>query len=262
MSMVAAARKWTEEQFRVAVAKSDSIAQVIRKLGLAVAGGSYKTVGHYITVWNLDISHFVGRAWVGTRPGPVPGQRYTLETIFCEDSTYWSSDLLRIILREGYRERRCESCGLDEWLGQPIAIEVDHINGKHNDHRLSNLRLLCPNCHAQTSTWRGRANRKPRTPKVPKIRTVRTAEQVHAYQREWYARRRDEWLAANGPCRACGSSEDLTVTYIDPATSVRSVSAIWGRSAAVREAELAKCQVLCGSCRKTHQRNARQHSAA
>jgi len=117
-------------------------------------------VKRYIITWKLDVSHFTGQAWVGTRPGPTPAQRYTLKTIFCEGSTYPTHHLLEIILREGYRERRCESCGLAEWLGKPIAIEVDHANGVSNDHRLPNLRLLCPNCHAQTPTWRGRGKNK------------------------------------------------------------------------------------------------------
>lgn len=153
--------KWTEEQFRSAVAESESIAQVVRALGLAVAGGSYGTVKRYIAFWSLDVTHFTGQAWLGTRPWVTgPNQRHTLETIFCEHSTYATGHLLKIILREGYRERRCEECGLAEWLGQPIAIEVDHANGINDDHRLDNLRLLCPNCHAQTPTWRGRANRR------------------------------------------------------------------------------------------------------
>ena len=113
-------RKWSEHDFRVAVAESTSIAQVIRRLGLALAGGSYKTVAHYIAVWELDVSHFTGQAWVGTRPGPTPGQRYTLDMIFCEGSTYPTSRLLEVILREGYRERRCERCKRTEWLGEPI----------------------------------------------------------------------------------------------------------------------------------------------
>jgi hypothetical protein len=138
------------------------VAQVIRKLELAVAGGTYETVKRYIAFWDLDTSHFTGQRWLGTAKPEArkPNQRYTLEMIFCENSTYVTSGLLRVILRHGLRERRCEWCKKTEWLGQPIPIEVDHANGINNDHRLENLRLLCPNCHALTPTWRGRANRK------------------------------------------------------------------------------------------------------
>jgi hypothetical protein len=154
--------KWTEPDFRAAVASSESIAQVIRKLGLAVSGGTYGTIKRYIAFWGLDVSHFTGQSWLGMAPPEArkPNQKYSLETIFCEHSTYGTSGLLQVLLKRGLRKRHCESCKLTEWLGQPIAIEVDHANGVHNDHRLENLRLLCPNCHAQTPTWRGRANRR------------------------------------------------------------------------------------------------------
>lgn len=64
--------------------------------------------------------------------------------------------LKRRLLEEGVKTARCEGCGGDEWRGAPIPLELDHINGDRRDHRLENLRLLCPNCHAQTPTYRGR----------------------------------------------------------------------------------------------------------
>ena len=60
------------------------------------------------------------------------------------------------LLREEVKAHRCEHCGLEEWLGQPIPLELDHADGDRRNNRLENLRLLCPNCHALTDTYRGR----------------------------------------------------------------------------------------------------------
>ena len=51
--------------------------------------------------------------------------------------------------------RGCWSCGLDSWMGRSIPIELDHVDGDSDNNLESNLRLLCPNCHAQTPTWKG-----------------------------------------------------------------------------------------------------------
>lgn len=68
------------------------------------------------------------------------------------------------------------------------------------------------------------------------------------YQRNWIAARRAEWLAANGPCVFCGSSERLEVDHIDPAT--KTSHNVWSWSRERREEELAKCRVLCYDCHK------------
>ena len=60
------------------------------------------------------------------------------------------------LLGAGLKEERCEWCGLSEWRGKPLALELHHVNGDGLDNRLENLLLLCPNCHSQTDTWGGR----------------------------------------------------------------------------------------------------------
>lgn len=54
------------------------------------------------------------------------------------------------------RERKCEVCGITEWMGKPSPLELDHLDGDASNNQLNNLRLICPNCHAQTETYKNR----------------------------------------------------------------------------------------------------------
>jgi 5-methylcytosine-specific restriction endonuclease McrA len=64
---------------------------------------------------------------------------------------------IKFILYESFGvEKKCQNCDLVEWQGVQIPLELDHINGDSTDNSVDNLRLLCPNCHSLTPTWRGR----------------------------------------------------------------------------------------------------------
>jgi 5-methylcytosine-specific restriction endonuclease McrA len=69
------------------------------------------------------------------------------------------SHIKRRLLNEGLLANRCYQCGLTDWMGKPLSLELHHRNGDGSDYRLDNLEMLCPNCHSQTPTWGGR-NRK------------------------------------------------------------------------------------------------------
>ena len=67
-----------------------------------------------------------------------------------------SNKVRKKLLDEGYKEYKCEYCGLTEWLGEPIPLELHHKDGNHFNNELDNFQLLCPNCHAKTSSYRGK----------------------------------------------------------------------------------------------------------
>ena len=64
------------------------------------------------------------------------------------------------LLEEGYKEYKCECCGLTTWLGKPIPLELHHKDGDRTNNQLENFELLCPNCHAFTDSYRGKNSRK------------------------------------------------------------------------------------------------------
>ena len=82
------------------------------------------------------------------------------EEVFTENSTYSVSRLKNRLINGGYRQCMCERCHRTEWEGETIPLEVHHINGIHNDNRIENLQLLCPNCHAQTDNYCAKNKRK------------------------------------------------------------------------------------------------------
>ena len=122
-------------------------------MGLGTNGGSSTdTLKRRIVELNCDISHFGKKEKIQS-----PQARYSLDEILIENSTYANiSRLKERLVREGKLEYKCQNCGIKEWQSKPLSLHLDHINGKNNDHRIENLRFLCPNCHSQTETYAGR----------------------------------------------------------------------------------------------------------
>lgn len=71
---------------------------------------------------------------------------------------YPTSKLSKRLIKEGYKEYKCEKpgCGISEWNGESISLELNHKDGNNGNHKLENLELLCPNCHSQTPTYRSK----------------------------------------------------------------------------------------------------------
>ncbi|MBA3808987.1 MAG: hypothetical protein H0X28_11450 [Solirubrobacterales bacterium] len=122
------------------------------------AGGNHRTLRRYVEqVWEISTSHFdPDRA----RNEALQRRPIALSSILVEASSYSRAHLKARLFKEGLKERCCELCSQGElWRGQRMALILDHINGVADDHRLENLRIVCPNCAATLDTHCGRQNR-------------------------------------------------------------------------------------------------------
>lgn len=153
-------KKYEKHNFEEQVKNSTSYADLASKIGLAPKGGNYKTLKKYIELYNLDISHFTGFAWNKGMSHSDTTARISLDTILQKGTNYRSSTLKKRLIKEGIKEYKCEKCGITDWNGEEIVLELHHINGDHFDNRLENLQILCPNCHSQTPTHRGKDGKK------------------------------------------------------------------------------------------------------
>lgn len=147
------ADKEFEELVKRYIPQSNSINHLCSFLGLRGVEGYYKKIQNIIDKYNLNTSHF-GTIKRNNLDGfNILGD----EEYFTERSVKMNAQqLIRRLVNHGYKEYKCEICGINEWQGRPLRLQVHHINGEHYDNRLENLQILCPNCHSQTDNYAGK----------------------------------------------------------------------------------------------------------
>ena len=144
---------YTKELLEEKVKDCYSFAELCRRLGLKPEGSNPKTVRKKMDEFGVDYSHFTGQGWNKLGHPSFGNSGKSLEEYFVEHGEKKSGNVRERLLNNGLKENKCEKCGITEWNGLPITIQLHHINGIHDDNRLENLMMLCPNCHSQTETF-------------------------------------------------------------------------------------------------------------
>lgn len=144
--------EWNIDKIKEVVKDCINFTEVLNKIGIPRQGNNSKTLKRILNDNNIDYSHFTGRA-----------RNY--KNSYIKVSEYLHSgkkikthSLKKKLLKENVLENKCAICGLTEWQDKPITLQLHHINGNPNDNNLTNLQLLCPNCHSQTENYCGNAN--------------------------------------------------------------------------------------------------------
>jgi hypothetical protein len=149
--------KYTPEMLAAAAAISLSIADILRHLGITIAGGNHAHISRQLKRFEIDTSHFRRVSPNKGKPSPQRRRPEQVLTVRPKGSPRPDPSQLRRTLMAIGMPYQCAACKIEGvWLGRGLTLHVDHISGDWLDNRKENLRFLCPNCHSQTENFAGK----------------------------------------------------------------------------------------------------------
>ena len=158
-------KNYDKELLKEITKNSTSFSEILKKLNLSPQGANYKMIKNLIINFNIDHKHLLcknRRTW-------KTGIKKSWDEILIENYQFViGSSIKQRLIKENILKYECYICSISSWNNNKLTLQLDHINGINNDNRIENLRLLCPNCHSQTTTFAGRKlkNKKQKPPIV------------------------------------------------------------------------------------------------
>ena len=216
--------KFSKEEICDIIYNCDSFASALKQFGVSSTSSVNRIVlSQYVKDNEINIDHFA-----------QPVLRRTPSDIFIEHSTAAQSTMRRYYKRGEYSEYKCAICGLlPEWNGKELVLTLDHINGVNDDHRLENLRWICPNCDIQLPTHGSKrtkinrtcekcgkelsGKRKSNLCKDCYVETVMKNKDSNLHinhrKRDYNKRDRSHYVDGHNVCKTCGTQISADATY-------------------------------------------------
>lgn len=189
---------FSKEEIVEALDTAKSITGAARLMGV-----SYNAFARLAKKYDCYITNQAGKGIVKKNPRAVT--RDILDLVFQNKHYYTAYKLKGYLFSFGLKEKRCECCGLSEWMGKEIPLELHHKNGNHHDNTWDNLQILCPNCHGQTEHYRG-ANKISHKDKKAKIIELTDEEKdILYFNKEEVEKQKKESPKKYAKCLACGN---------------------------------------------------------
>lgn len=141
-------KRYVKEEVETLIAECSSFAEVLRRLGKSPVGGNVTNLRLMCNRWGIDTSKMTGQGHQKGKPSTnrtSAAKRLVMGTPLDHRI---SADRLRRSLFELGVEHKCNTCGIDEWLGKKLVLEIDHIDEQYWNNTPENLQFLCPNCHS------------------------------------------------------------------------------------------------------------------
>jgi len=142
--------KHTKENLEI-IKNCISVREALSILGIKPDGGN-KRIRSLIKDILIENGNYKGQAHSKSKSYV----KVSNEDFFNKNSTRKSYAIREALISRGLKEHRCESCKLDSWMGKKIPLEVHHIDGDKTNNELTNLKILCPNCHTFTDNYKGK----------------------------------------------------------------------------------------------------------
>jgi len=139
----------SDSEFIELIKNSSCISDVLRTVGYSTNGNTWgnRIVKERMEKLNLSFTK-KNENYYNKTIKPLE-----LNEVLIKDSNYNRTKLKERLVKEGIFKYKCACCGISEWQGKPLSLQLHHLNGINNDNRIENLQLLCPNCHSQTENF-------------------------------------------------------------------------------------------------------------